>query len=192
MFQNRLFFNGIVYQISGLSIPETAWLYGLKLVVYIFVLLHLLLITIWGHLMTLTYLREYLNLETQCKCVKHMTFLVPCLTQVWPITHLASHLTPRVTCWDFHTWGKLTDISHTLNRVPTSVHTLPSHEHLVNHCYHWVVIGEHRSDRRSFCVCTQPMWDGCIHKIIPAKMTLFSFINCPVGLVEYTESNNKW
>ena len=63
--------------------------------------------------------------------------LGPLLTQIWPITHLASHLTPRVTCWDFHIWGKLTDISHTLNRVPTSVHTLPSHEHLGNHPEDW-------------------------------------------------------
>ena len=34
-------------------------------------------------------------------------------------------------------WGKLTDISYTLNRVPTSVHTLPSHEHLGNHLEDW-------------------------------------------------------
>ena len=66
-----------------------------------------------------------------------MTFWVTCVTHIWPINPLASHLTPGSlvrTCT--HGWNS-TDISNTLNWVPTLVHTLPSHEHLGNHPEDW-------------------------------------------------------
>ena len=67
-----------------------------------------------------------------------MTFWVTCFTHIWPINHLASHLTPgSLVRTSTHGWDS-TDISHTLNRVPTSVHTLPSHEHLGNHPEDWL------------------------------------------------------
>ena len=83
--------------------------------------------------MTLTYPQELPKSGNTVQIYKTHDLLGPLLTQIWRITHLALHLTPRVTCWDFHIWGKLTDISYTLNRVPTSMHTLPSHQHLGNH-----------------------------------------------------------
>ena len=88
----------------------------------------------WGLLMTFTYPQEHLYLETKCKYINTWPSgsLVWHIYYLWLIWH-HTHLTPRVTCWDFHIWGKLTDISYTLNCVPTSVHTLLSHEHLGNH-----------------------------------------------------------
>ena len=53
---------------------------------------------------------------------------------IWSISHLASHLSPRVTCWDFHIRLTLTDISYTMNRV----HTHPSHKHSGNHPEDWL------------------------------------------------------
>ena len=66
-----------------------------------------------------------------------MTFWVTCFTHIWPINHLASHLTPgSLVRASTHGWDS-TDISHTLNRVPTSGYTLPSHRHLGNHPEDW-------------------------------------------------------
>ena len=66
-----------------------------------------------------------------------MTFWVTCFTHIWPINHRASHLTSgSLVRTSTHGWD-YTEISHTLNRMPTSGYTLPSHRHLGNHPEDW-------------------------------------------------------
>ena len=95
-------------------------------------------------------LRPFNDLDISTRIPKHGNtaqiykthdLLGPLVIHIWPITHLVSHLTPRVTCWDFPKWVKLHWFFIQIE-VPTFVHTLPSHlgnQMLVPSITSWIV-----------------------------------------------------
>ena len=62
--------------------------------------------------MTLTYLQVYLNLETQCKYIKHMTFWVPCWHTHGPLL-IWHHTWPPGSLVGTSTYGENSLIFHT-------------------------------------------------------------------------------